>query len=185
MGRPGRLATYDSNSAVPTGIHEGRTIYYVFARYPQSSGNQYPVHDLVICHGDFLNPMRGYIHLNRNIPTFGAYGDIMIRDRKMYVVRTPYDIAEGMVDRRTFILPSGDPAPEGLVAVGDMTRTEGANWWQPVATVLACSCRFRGLSICDWLPLVATGWLHKRSIRARQIVVGAGVACDAGVSAAG
>jgi hypothetical protein len=39
--------TYDSDSAVHTGIHEGRTIYYVFARYPQSSGNQYPVHDLV------------------------------------------------------------------------------------------------------------------------------------------
>jgi hypothetical protein len=51
----------------------------------------------MICHGDFLNPMRGYIHLNCNIPTFGAYGDIMISDRKMYVVRTPYHIAEGMV----------------------------------------------------------------------------------------
>jgi hypothetical protein len=27
--------------------------------------------------------MRGYIDLNRNIPTFGAYGVIMIRDRKI------------------------------------------------------------------------------------------------------
>jgi hypothetical protein len=58
------------------------------------------------------------------VPTFGAYGDIMIRDRKMYVVRTPYDIAEGIVAQRTLILASGDPAPDGLVAVGNLTRIE-------------------------------------------------------------
>jgi hypothetical protein len=35
---------------------------------------------------------------------------------------------------------------------------------QPVATVLACSSRCRGLPICERLPLVATARLHKRSI---------------------
>ena len=48
-------------------MHEGRTIYDVFARYPQSSGNQYPVDDLVTCHGDsaqvpaFLETMGGRV----------------------------------------------------------------------------------------------------------------------------
>jgi hypothetical protein len=124
QGRPGRLATYDSNSAIPMGEHRGRTIYYVFGRYPQSTSNTYPLHDLVICHADLLNPMRDYEHRNLNVPTFGAYGDLMIRDRKMYVVRTPYDIAAGTVDTRTLILPSGEPAPEGLVAVGELERIE-------------------------------------------------------------
>ena len=31
---PGRDRTYDSNSQVPTGYHNGRQIFYVFGRYP-------------------------------------------------------------------------------------------------------------------------------------------------------
>jgi hypothetical protein len=34
LAYPGRDATFDSNSQVPTGFHNGRTIYYVFGRYP-------------------------------------------------------------------------------------------------------------------------------------------------------
>jgi hypothetical protein len=68
--------------------------------------------------------MRGYIHLNKNIPTFGAYGDIMIRDRKMYVVKTPYAIASGLAHERTLILPSGDPVPDWLVPIGTLERVE-------------------------------------------------------------
>jgi hypothetical protein len=34
---PGREASYDSNSRVPTGKHNGRTIYYAFGRYPAST----------------------------------------------------------------------------------------------------------------------------------------------------
>jgi hypothetical protein len=123
-GRPGRIATYDSNSHVPTGMFDGRTIYSVFARYPHSTDPDYPVHDLVICHGDFLNPQSDYIHENKSLKTFGGYGDIMIRDRKMYVVRTPYRLAHGLTNQRTLIVPSGDPAPKGLVAVGALERTE-------------------------------------------------------------
>jgi hypothetical protein len=40
---------------------------------------RYPVLDLVICHGDFLNADHEYLHKNRNIKGFGTYGDVMIR----------------------------------------------------------------------------------------------------------
>ncbi len=60
---PGREASYDSNSRVPTGMHNGRTIYYVFGRYPADTDDEeYPVVDLVICHGDFLNADHTYVH---------------------------------------------------------------------------------------------------------------------------
>ncbi len=50
LAYPGRDASFDSNSQVPTGRHNGRTIYYVFGRYPKHpDGNSYPVVDLVIC----------------------------------------------------------------------------------------------------------------------------------------
>ena len=65
LAYPGRWLNYDSNSQVPTGFHNGRTIYYVFGRYPkQPDGNSYPVLDIVICHGDFLNVDHEYIHLS-------------------------------------------------------------------------------------------------------------------------
>jgi hypothetical protein len=36
---PGRITNYDSNSQVPTGDHNGRTIYYVFGKYPKEPLN--------------------------------------------------------------------------------------------------------------------------------------------------
>ena len=124
LAYPGRDASYDANSQPPCGIHGGRTIFYVFVRYPKTGGSAYPVHDLVVCHGDFLNPARDYVHVNDNVPNFGAYGDIMIRDRKMYVVRTPYAIADGLGGHRTLVLPSGWDAPDGFKAVGTVERQE-------------------------------------------------------------
>jgi hypothetical protein len=95
---PGRDRNYDSNSQTPTGIHHGRTIFYVFGRYPQDrSSSEYPVIDLVICHGDFLNNNHEYVHKNKNVKGFGSYGDIMIRDRKMYVVPTPFALTSGTI----------------------------------------------------------------------------------------
>jgi hypothetical protein len=48
LAYPGRDATFDSNSQVPTGHHNGRDIYYVFGRYPKEpDGNSYPVLDLL------------------------------------------------------------------------------------------------------------------------------------------
>lgn len=130
---PGRERDYDSNSQVPTGYHNGRQIYYVFGRYPADlsayadPGNgrrQYPVVDLVICHGDFLNADHEYIHKNKSVKGFGTYGDIMIRDRKMYVAPTPFALTEGTTGLMTLIVPEGtDPDPRFDV-VGKLTRVE-------------------------------------------------------------
>lgn len=49
---------------------------------------EYPILDLVICHGDFLNADHAYVHENKSFRGFGTYGDILVRDRKMYVTPT-------------------------------------------------------------------------------------------------
>lgn len=129
LAYPGRDVTFDSNSQVPTGHHNSRAIYYVFGRYPKHpDGDRYQVIDLVVCHGDFLNADHDYMHKNKSVKGFGTYGDIMIRDRKMYVVPTPYHLVEGTADRHTLILPAETDVPPnlGLVAVGDLLRTEAA-----------------------------------------------------------
>jgi len=121
LAYPGRDASYDSNSQVPTGFHNGRTIYYVFGRYPKEpDGNEYPVLDLVICHGDFLNADHEYVHKNKSVKGFGSYGDILIRDRKMYVVPTPFRIAEGLAHHHTLILPSHINANSDFIRVGEL-----------------------------------------------------------------
>jgi hypothetical protein len=124
LAHPGRATTYDANSQPPSGSHHGRTVFYAFVRYPANAGTRYPVHDLVICHGDFLNPISDYEHRNESVRNWGGYGDIMIRDRKMYVVRTPYDIADGVAGNRTLILPAGWVIPDGLKSVGAIERRE-------------------------------------------------------------
>ena len=59
---------YDSNSQIPSGYHNGRTIFYVFGRYPAIPyGDNYPVLDLVICHGDFLSADHEYAHQNKSV----------------------------------------------------------------------------------------------------------------------
>jgi hypothetical protein len=89
-------------------------------------GPLYPVLDLVICHGDFLNADHDYIHQNKSIKGFGSYGDILIRDRKMYVVPTPFHLAEGLAHHHTLILPAEAEGDEDVVEVGVFTRTEAA-----------------------------------------------------------
>jgi hypothetical protein len=85
LAYPGRDASFDCNSQPPTGFHNGRAVHYVFGRYPKEpDGNAYPVLDLVLCHGDFLNADHEYVHKNKSVKAFGSYGDILIRDRKMY-----------------------------------------------------------------------------------------------------
>jgi hypothetical protein len=130
---PGRERDYDSNSQVPTGYHNGRQIYYVFGRYPADltqfplSGNgrrQYPVVDLVMCHGDFLNADHNYLHKNKNVKGFGTYGDIMIRDRKMYVAPTPFALTEGTTGLMTLILPENVEADVRYKQVGQLKRIE-------------------------------------------------------------
>lgn len=132
LAYPGREANYDCNSQVPTGLHNGRMIFYVFGRYPsEPDGNTYPVLDLVVCHGDFLNADHEYIHKNKSVKGFGSYGDIMIRDRKMYVAPTPFGLASGLAHTQTLILPAdffiseeGNVQPEGFKQVGTLVRKE-------------------------------------------------------------
>jgi len=130
---PGRERDYDSNSQMPMGQHNGRKIFYVFGRYPadlseypvQEGGHkQYPVIDLVICHGDFLNIDCDYRHKNRSVKGFGSYGDILIRDRKIYVAPTPFALTEGTAGLMTLILPESFAADSRYQAVGRLVRIE-------------------------------------------------------------
>jgi len=125
LAYPGREADYDCNSQVPRGEHNGRQVFYVFGRYPaEPDGNRYPVLDLVVCHGSFLNADNTYVHKNRSFRGFGSYGDILVRDRKMYVAPTPFALAEGTAHRRTLIVPDGHEVDSDLVEVGTLTRRE-------------------------------------------------------------
>ena len=125
LAYPGREATYDSNSQVPRGFHNGRTIFYLFGRYPDSPlETDYPVIDFVMCHGSFLNADHAYVHQNKSLRGFGSYGDIMIRDRKMYVSPTPYALTTGTTAQRTLIIPKTTPLDPRMVIVGELVRIE-------------------------------------------------------------
>ena len=125
LAYPGRERDYDCNSQVPMGQHNGREIYYVFGRYPSKpDGNTYPVLDLVVCHGSFLNADNSYVHKNKSFRGFGSYGDILVRDRKMYVAPTPFALADGTAHRNTLIVPEGTAIPDDMVEVGRLVRRE-------------------------------------------------------------
>ncbi len=126
LATPGRIANYDSNSQVPTGLHNGREVYYVFGRYDKTpiDPKKFPVLDLIICHGDFLNADHNYVHKNKNVKGFGSYGDIMIRDRKMYVCPTPYALTEGTEGQITLIVPEDTKLNNDFAVVGNLSRVE-------------------------------------------------------------
>lgn len=124
---PGREADYDSNSQVPMGEHKGRAVYYVFGRYPKDVAgmDEYPVVDLVVCHGSFLNADSDYVHKNKSFRGFGSYGDILVRDRKMYVVPTPFALTTGTAGISTLIVPADlELNSPDLVRVGELERRE-------------------------------------------------------------
>jgi hypothetical protein len=123
---PGRVATYDSNSQVPSGHHHGRDIVYVFGRYPAEPlrEDEYPVYDLILCHGSFLNAGTDYVHENKSVRGFGSYGDIMIRDRKMYVTPTPFALTTNTEAQITLILPEATPVDQRIVERGTLVRAE-------------------------------------------------------------
>jgi hypothetical protein len=125
---PGREANYDSNSRVPSGHHNGRTVFYVFGRYPAKiDEDSYPVVDLVMCHGDFLNADHDYIHKNKSFRGFGSYGDLLVRDRKMYVAPTPFALTEGTTGQHTLIVPAGYTIDDPRVdPAGELVRVETA-----------------------------------------------------------
>jgi len=130
---PGREKDYDANSQVPSGLHNGREIFYVFGRYPSDLSEyeekgygrkQYPVVDFVMCHGDFLNADHEYEHKNKSVKGFGTYGDIMIRDRKMYVAPTPFALTEGTTGLVTLIVPKSYASDDRFQNVGELIRKE-------------------------------------------------------------
>lgn len=125
LAYPGRSANYDCNSQIPRGEHNGRQIFYVFGRYPKKpDGDRYPVLDFVMCHGEFLNADNTYVHKNESFKGFGSYGDILVRDRKMYVAPTPFALVEGTAHQRTLIVPTGYAIDDPFVCVGEVVRRE-------------------------------------------------------------
>lgn len=125
LAYPGRKADFDANSQYPSGFHNGRVIFYVFGRYPKKvTGNEFPLIDLVICHGDFLNAHHDYAHENSSFAGFGSYGDIKIRDRKMYIAPSPFALTTGTTGQRTLIVPEGYKADPSFVQVGQLIRVE-------------------------------------------------------------
>jgi len=127
---PGRVADFDCNSAVPKPTSNGRDVYYIFGRYPKKVGaGALIVHDLVLCTARFLNADTNYVHNNTNFAGFGSYGDIKVRDRKMYICPTPFALTTGTERQVTLILDQGNTMDLGsdlLVKVGELERTECA-----------------------------------------------------------
>lgn len=123
---PGRWVDFDCNSQLPLAEHGGNKVFYIFGRYPKAAGaNEYPVHDLVLCAASFLNTETHNANKNQSFDGAGSYGDIKVRDRRMYVCKTPFSLAAGTADHITLIL-EGAPIdlPEVLTAVGEMERKE-------------------------------------------------------------
>lgn len=121
-----RESDFDCNSALPSGQHGGGTIFYVFGRYEEIGGQSSPrVQDIVIVHGSFLNAGGGYQADNKSMRVLGSYGDVLLRDRKMYVPYTPYRLLTGMRGHCTLVLPENWPdRPDGWVQVGTVERVE-------------------------------------------------------------
>lgn len=88
---------------------------------------EYPVIDLVLCHGDFLNANHSYIHENKSFRGFGSYGDLLVRDRKMYVAPTPFALTNGTTGQATLIVPEEVMLNDRLQEVGKPIRTETAS----------------------------------------------------------
>ena len=61
-----------------------------------------------------MNADHDYEHKNKSVKGFGSYGDIMIRDRKMYVVPTPFHIVNGVAHQHTLIV-AADVKPGNIL----------------------------------------------------------------------
>lgn len=126
---PGREGTFDANSQLPKGEHEGNSIFYVFGRYPKDADkNRKGLADLLIVHGSLLSLDGQPIHKNTSILGGGSYGDILIRVRKMFAPPTPYAILGGTAGQRTLVAPvemaHALDADRRLQPVGSVVRYE-------------------------------------------------------------
>lgn len=71
-----------------------------------------------------MNADNNYVHKNKSFRGFGSYGDLLVRDRKMYVAPTPFALAEGTAHYRTLIVPASHEVDTDLIEVGTLTRRE-------------------------------------------------------------
>jgi hypothetical protein len=104
-----RERDFDSNSALPSGQHSGKKVYYIFGRYE--------------------NPSQGggsaFVADNKSMRVLGTFGDILLRDRKMYAPYTPYKLLSGLRGRCTLIARSDAQPPQDLFdEVGRFGRQE-------------------------------------------------------------
>jgi hypothetical protein len=126
LAHPGRHADFDCNSQLPLAMQDGKAVYYIFGRYPPTREQEFLVHDLVLCSAAFLNAQTENTSTNQSFRGAGSYGDILIRDRRMYVCATPYALAPATVGQATLILEQHEAIdlPDMLEAVGQMQRVE-------------------------------------------------------------
>lgn len=64
------------------------------------------------------------MHRNKSVKGFGTYGDVLIRDRKMYVAPTPFALTDGTTGLMTLIVPDTMSPPGEFREVGRLARTE-------------------------------------------------------------
>ena len=118
---------FDCNSALPSGEHNGDDVMYAFGRYQKvRDGGENPrVLDIAIVHGALLNAGGDYVAANKSMRVVGSYGDVLLRDRKMYVAYTPFRLLTNMKNHCTLVLPSGWPGvPADAHRIGEFIRTE-------------------------------------------------------------
>jgi hypothetical protein len=124
---PGRIADFDCNSQLPLALQDGRTVYYIFGRYPNSTSLEFPVHDLVLCSASLLNAETVNNNTNQSFRGAGSYGDILIRDRRMYVSPTPYALMPDTVGHATLVVERDSVTiPTQLCKVDQFERIESA-----------------------------------------------------------
>lgn len=115
---------FDTNSTIPGGEKEGRPVYTAFFLYTGAGADPRHIHSLCMLHGDFLNAERDFIHENKAVKGFGSYGDAFIRDRKMYVFKTPFTILPDLVGKLTLVVPAGSSLTPTTPTLQRMTSIE-------------------------------------------------------------
>lgn len=121
--RPAR-ADFDTNSTIPTGSKDGRDVYTAFFLYTGIGADPRPIHSFCFLHGDFLNADHELVHENRAVHGFASYGDAFIRNRKMYVFRTPFTILPNLLGKVRMIVPGGTKLADTVPALAAVDSVE-------------------------------------------------------------
>lgn len=124
LPHPGRGPMYHAHDANERALPDGHNIYYVVGRYRAGTeGSQFRVLDLIMCHREFLEPIRR-VSADSVIGGYGSYGDIKVRVQWEQPLPNPFRLLQGAANQATLILPDHyDPGPS-LVQVGVLIRRE-------------------------------------------------------------